>query len=123
VFAYRLNEPIDLFDGLTPLNRWLGTATPEQTAWAITAILTLADAADDVAWDGDMRHLPLVGALPTRPQTTPYLVVKQDNNGDTFIVTDAGPDWIGPITRQIHLPIRLIGGWEPDSEYPTPFDF
>jgi hypothetical protein len=123
VFAYRLDEPIDLFDGLTPLNRWLAAAGPAETAWAITAVLALADAAETVAWDGDMRHLPLVGALPTRPASTPYLLVKQDNNGDTFIVTDAGPDWIGPITKQTHPPSRLIGGWEPGPDDPAPFDF
>lgn len=123
MFAYRLSEPIDFFNGLIPLNRWLQTATPTDTAWAITAILTLADAADTVSWDGDMRHLPLVGALPTRPASTPYLVIKQDNNGDTFIVTDAGPDWIGPIARQTQPLERLIGAGEPEPDDPDPIDF
>jgi hypothetical protein len=70
-----------------------------------------------------MRHLPLVGALPTRPASTPYLVIKQDNNGGTFIVTTAGPNWIGPITRQPAPPSRLIGPWEPELHDPTRFDF
>jgi hypothetical protein len=34
-----------------------------------------------------MRDLPMVGCLPTPPDVTPYLVVKQDNNGETFVVT------------------------------------
>ena len=123
MFVYRLNEPIDLFDGLTPLNRWLATATPGETAWAITAVLALADASHDVAWDGDMRHLPLAGALPTRPQTTPYPLVKQDNNGGTFLVTDAPGAWIGPAAAQAHPPARLIGGWEPEQDHPAPLTF
>lgn len=123
MFTYRLSEPIDLFDGLIPMNRWLKTATPADTAWVITAILALADAADTVGWDGDMRHLPFVGALPTRPASTPYLVIKQDNNGDTFIVTTAGPDWIGPIAQQAAPSARPIGNWEPEPDDPTLLDF
>ena len=48
-------------------------------------------------------------ALPTRPASTPHLVIKQDNIGDTFIVTDAGPDRIGPITCQALPPHRRLG--------------
>jgi hypothetical protein len=42
---------------------------------------------------------------------------------DAFIVTDAGPDWIGPIAKQTLPPSRLIGGWEPESDDRAPFDF
>ena len=38
-----------------------------------------------------MRHLPLVGHLPTSPFVTRYLVAKQDNNGDTFLICQADP--------------------------------
>lgn len=38
-----------------------------------------------------MRHLPLVGHLPTAPFVTRYLVVKQDNNGDTFLICQVDP--------------------------------
>lgn len=50
-----------------------------------------------------MRHLPLADALPTRPASTSYLVIKQDNNGDTFIVTAAGRDWIGRSSKSSPL--------------------
>jgi len=73
MFAYRLTDPIDLFDGLTPLNDWLTRQHPSRTAWALQAVLALTDAAADVGWRGDMRHLPMVGALPTPSRTTPYL--------------------------------------------------
>ena len=33
-----------------------------------------------------MRHLPSVGVMLTPPGTTPYLVVKQDDDGATFII-------------------------------------
>jgi hypothetical protein len=87
MFVYRLTEPIDLFDGLTPLNDWLTRQHPSRTAWALQAVLALTDAAADVGWRGDMRHLPMVGALPTPSRTTPYLAIKQDNNGDTFLIS------------------------------------
>jgi hypothetical protein len=64
-----------------------------------------------------MRHLPMIGALPTRPQTTPYLLVKQDNDGDTFIITDAEPGWIGETASRAHVTTREIGAWEP-RDYP-----
>jgi hypothetical protein len=47
----------------------------------LRSVLALAEAAPTVGWKGDMRHLPLVGHLPTR-----YLVAKQDNNGDMFLI-------------------------------------
>ena len=88
--VYRLNEPIDDFDGLTPLNEWLD-GDAERLAWALRAVLALAQAAQAVGWRGDMRHLPFVGHLPTSPFVTRYLVAKQDNNGDTFLICEADP--------------------------------
>jgi hypothetical protein len=118
MFVYRLDEPIDIFDGLVPLDRWLADTTPDRTHWVLTAVLALADAADDITWNGDMRHLPLVGALPTRPQTSPYLVIKQENNGDTFIITDAPPRWIGDTAAHTHVTTRQIGAWNPTDDIP-----
>jgi hypothetical protein len=116
VFVYRLTVPIDDFDGLITLGRWFAGPTPQRisrTAWTLRALLALADAADQVAWNGDMRHLPLIGVLPTSYQTTPYLVIKQDNNGDTFLVTEAEPDWIDQPAARVEVPHRTIGAWEP----------
>ncbi|MBG6065632.1 hypothetical protein [Micromonospora ureilytica] len=36
-----------------------------------------------------MRHLPSVGAVLAPPESHPYLVVKQDNNGTTFVISNA----------------------------------
>jgi hypothetical protein len=120
VFIYRLTDPIDDFEGLTPLNEWLD-GDAERLAWALRAVLALATAAPTVGWDGDMRHLPFVGHLPTSPFVTRYLVVKQDNNGDTFLVCQSDPTqlfdhatddeatpgpigaWIPPTTRELRL--------------------
>jgi hypothetical protein len=93
VFVYALTEPIDLFDGLIPLTRWI-SGEGDRAAWALRAVLALADTADVIRWDGGMRHLPSVGALPIPPEAVPYLVVKQDNNGTTFVVSDAPIDWL-----------------------------
>jgi hypothetical protein len=121
MFIYRLTEPIDLFDGLTPLNRWLaGSDDPTRTSWAIAAVLALRDAADHVGWRGDMRHLPMIGALPTTPGTTPYLLVKQDNNGDTFLITDAEPHQINQPAAHTHVTTRIIGAWTPDTTTDSP---
>lgn len=86
MFVVRLSEPIDLFDDLTPLHDWIG-GVGDRMAWALQAVLALADAAPEAGWQGDMRHLPAVGVLPDPPYTAPYLVVKQHNNGDTFLVS------------------------------------
>jgi len=125
VFVYRLTEPIDFFDGLTPLNRWLADTAgcPTRTSWALAAVLALRDAAADVSWQEDMRHLPMVGALPTQPQTTPYLLVKQDNNGDTFIITDAEPHQIDQPAAHTHVTTRDIGSWTPDDATADPPGF
>jgi hypothetical protein len=78
-------------------------------------VLALTDAAADVGWRGDMRHLPMVGGLPTQSGTTPYLAIKQDNNGDTFLI---GPAQISDISRQAvvtEVTARNIGAWTPDE--------
>ena len=112
MFVYRLIEPIDEFDGLTPLSVWLRDASPQATSWALQAILALADAAPAVSWRGDMRHLPSVGVMLTPPSTTAYLVVKQDDNGATFVVTTTEMPWIAAdaatCTRVVP---REIGAW------------
>lgn len=114
MFVHRLSEPIDIFDGLTPLNDWL-THNPTRTAWALQAVLALTDAADRVGWEGDMRHLPLVGALPTPSRATPYLLIKQDNNGDTFLVSAAEIPGIDPQTLITEIRPRQIGAWTPEE--------
>ena len=86
-----------------PLPHCLGTA----------AVLALADAAGEVGWDGDMRHLSMVGGLPALGRTTPYLVVKQDNNGDTFLITTDTN--LHPDARFAKATLRLIGAWSPDE--------
>lgn len=90
MFVHKLSEPIDDFDGLTPLHQWLD-GDAERLAWALQAVLALAAAAPTVGWQGDMRHLPMVGHLPTSPFVTHYLVVKHDNNGDTFLICQTDP--------------------------------
>ena len=115
MFVYQLSEPIDSFDGLVPLNDWLAGRHPNRTAWALQAVLALADA-DALHWRGDMRHLPMVGGLPTVGCTTPYLVVKQENNGDTFLITPTDNiRWLDEQALVTHVPTRNIGAWAPDE--------
>ena len=78
--VYRLSEPIYDFDGLTPLNEWLD-GDAERLAWALRAVLALAQAAPTVGGQATCGTGPLIGHLPTSPFVTRYLVAKQDNNG------------------------------------------
>jgi hypothetical protein len=112
MFVYRLTEPVDEFDGLTTLPDWLHGASPHATRWALQAILALADAAPAVGWRGDMRHLPAVGVTLTPPATSPYLVVKQDDNGATFVVTTTEAPWIAAdAAAHTRVATREIGAW------------
>jgi hypothetical protein len=58
-----------------------------------------------------MRHLPSVGVALSPPGTNPYLV-KQDNNGTTFVI--ASVELALPadeVEHRAHTPARLIGAW------------
>jgi hypothetical protein len=112
--VYRLSEPIDDFDGLTPLNEWLD-GDAERLAWALRAVLALAQAAPAVGWRGDMRHLPLIGHLPTSPFVTRYLVAKQDNNGDTFLISEADPAELPGHAAADEVTPGPIGAWLPPN--------
>jgi hypothetical protein len=112
MFIYRLAEPVDVFDGLTPLPDWLNDAGPHETRWVLQAVLALADAAPVVGWSGEMRHLPSVGVALTPPNTTLYLVAKQDDNGVTFVVTHAEASWItADAAEYTAVEPRRIGEW------------
>ncbi len=111
---YRLSEPIDDFDGLAPLHEWLN-CDAERLARALRAVLALAQAAPTVGWNGDMRHLPLVGRLPTSPFVNRYLLVKQDNNGDTFLICQADlADLPGHAAAEEITP-GAVGAWAPSN--------
>ena len=118
MFVYALTEPIDIFDGLTPLPEWIIADPARRTRWALQAVLALADTATQVRWNGDMRHLPSVGATLTPPATSPYLVVKQDNNGTTFIVADV--ELPCPQTLSNTAPKSTSGPSAPGPTPPSP---
>ena len=122
MFVYALTEPIDLFDGLIPLTEWI-SGEGDHAAWALRAVFALADTADVMHWDGDMRHLPPVGALPIPPEAAPYLVVKQDNNGTTFVVSDAPIGWLLEYSdHHAEVEARDIGPSEHTTRSDVPAD-
>jgi hypothetical protein len=106
-----LSEPIH---GLTPLNEWLD-GDAERLAWALRAVLALAQAAPTVGWRGDMRHLPPVGHLPTSPFVTRYLVAKQDNNGAIFLICQADPAELLDHAAADEVTPGPIGAWLPPN--------
>ena len=112
MFVYELAEPLDDFDALTPLSDWIAADPVERTRWALQAVLALADAATQIRWEGEMRHLPSVGAVLIPPEAVPYLVVKQDNNGTTFVISESELLWHCDVLAQvIEVRARRIGAW------------
>ncbi|MEV6674950.1 hypothetical protein [Streptomyces sp. NPDC051162] len=106
MIVYRLSSPIDFFTDYTPLPDWLRDGAPEKTAWLLEATLALNDAAAVVRWGGDMRHLPSVSA----PDGGLALIVKQDNNGDTFVISRNPVAWAEDECDLRHeTPTRRIG--------------
>ena len=81
MFVYALAQPIDFFDGLIPLPRWIAEDPDSNTAWALRATLALADARAEAGWTGGMRHLPSIGALPVPGTAELFMVIKQDTRG------------------------------------------
>lgn len=111
MIVYALSEPIDDFNVLTPLPDWIKADPIPHTQWALQAILALADAANHIRWDGDMRHLPSIGAVITPPEAHPYLVVKQDNNGTTFVISNVEIPGLTGIDHTVRTNRRPIGTW------------
>jgi hypothetical protein len=121
MFVYALTEPIDDFDALTPLPDWIAADPVQRTHWALQAVLALAETAAHVRWDGDMRHLPSVGAVLAPPNTVPYLVVKQDNNGTTFVISSIELPWpAGMIDDMAQACPRPIGDWTHPTSHDIP---
>lgn len=56
------------------------------------------NAGETVGWEGDFRVEPHVGFLPIDGNVTPYCVWKQDNNGDTFVVSPFEMPWLDQIS-------------------------
>lgn len=115
MIVYRLTVPIDAFDDFTPLPTWLRTATPESTAWLLRAVLALADGAAPVGWRGGMAYLPVIAAAP---DGEPVLVVKQDDDGATFLISahpqpELAESYGG--ARATHLPARPIDPFDPPT--------
>ncbi|MER7111140.1 hypothetical protein [Streptomyces sp. NPDC000229] len=97
--------PIDNLEGMTPLSSYLFPTTAarsladpgeaeyligerkERLEWASGALGALKRVRSTVQWDGDFRHEPYVGAFPWWSGDALYLMVKQDNNGTCFIVS------------------------------------
>lgn len=109
MFIYRLVTPIDDFDELVALPDWLRDAPPASIAWILTAVLALQDGADQVGWRGDMRHLPSVGIPSDGTANAAHLVVKQDDNGATFVISSAPLPWADALTsvQAVTTPRRI----------------
>ena len=113
MFIYALAQPIDLFDGLIPLPRWIAEDPGPNTAWALRAALALADARAEAGWTGGMRHLPSIGALPVPGAAELFMVIKQDARGACFVVSDNPMDWLlEHCSRHVHALGRDIGAQE-----------
>lgn len=52
------------------------------------------DAGQEVGWEGDFRKEPHVGFVPVEVSMSSYIIWKQDNNGDTFVVSHLELPWL-----------------------------
>ncbi|MFD6149454.1 hypothetical protein [Streptomyces sp. NPDC060243] len=99
-------DAFDATEGMTPLREFLvpgpltaaGFTDPTEidvtitelhvrTTWAENAFAALRGADHSIGWEGDFQHEPYVGTLPWPYSDGWYLLVKQKNNGDTFLVS------------------------------------
>lgn len=72
------------------------------------------------------RHAaPPHGRCPAHPgRTTPYLAIKQDNNGDTFLISPAQIPDIDQRALVTEVTARKIGAWTPDeNDHPDEHTF
>ncbi|WP_328741235.1 hypothetical protein OHA91_39520 (plasmid) [Streptomyces erythrochromogenes] len=102
----QLVPPVDFFDGMISVGRYLSSPTntkinnpwdldhameqaKERLEWVEGAMKALEHVSRSVrwGWEGDFRHEPYVGALPWSGASYPYLVVKQENNGSCYLVS------------------------------------
>jgi hypothetical protein len=113
MFVYALTQPIDFFDGLIPLPRWITEDPDSNTAWALRAMLALADARAETGWTGGMRHLPSIGAIPAPGTAELFMVIKQDTRGTCFVVSDTPMNRLLQHCSSHAQPAgRDIGAWE-----------
>jgi hypothetical protein len=112
MLIYALTQPIDFFDGLIPLPRWITEDPDNNTAWALRATLALADAQAQAGWTGGMRHLPSIGALPAPRTAGLFMIIKQDTRGTCFVISDTPMDWLLQHCHSHASPAdRDIGAW------------
>jgi hypothetical protein len=109
MFIYRLVTPLDDFDDLVALPDWLRNASPASIAWVLQAVLALQDSAEQIGWRGDMRHLPSVSIPSVGTNDTTHLVVKQDDNGTTFLISSTPLPWADTLSsaQTITTPHRI----------------
>src|SRR5262249_48375346 len=121
MFVYALTEPIDDFDALTPLPDWIDADPAQRTHSALQAVLALPHTPAHLRWDSDMRHLPSDGAVLAPPNAIPYLVVKQDNNGTTFVISSIElPLPAGTVDDMTRTCPRPIGAWTHPTSHDIP---
>ena len=51
------------------------------------------DAASDAGWEGDFRNEPVVFWVPCESEFECGFVIKQDNNGTTFVISPTSMTW------------------------------
>jgi hypothetical protein len=101
-------NPIFVYD-CGPIDWWVGWATEKEFLAQLAALQFGEEAtsayhhrrhaglvlARKAGWEGDMREGPFVAGLPSEPGTFEYLIAwKQDNNGQTFVVSPVRLPWL-----------------------------
>lgn len=97
MFVYK-RTAIDFWDGWFSENEYLDRADAHSAEFAYQLQKQLGFmGAKKLGWDGDVREGPFVAGLPTDKTAKDGHVVmawKQDNNGDTYIVSPFKMPWL-----------------------------
>lgn len=115
LFIYERSEPIDVFQGAIPFGQYLlqiqceNSCQEESKALTNEAIKRLVEAISRLArvfwkWEGDVRDEVYVFGLPTEDYMLEVgYIIKQDNDGTTFIVSPKPLDWLVTKAEEAHL--------------------
>lgn len=113
LYAYRIN-PIDFgWEYLTEVSvhrerlakEFAHGQTPNDRQYLLKKLRdfeafidTAMNSGEAVGWEGDFRVEPHLGFLPVEGSVTAYCVWKQDNNGDSFVVSPFEMPWLDGIS-------------------------
>ena len=113
MFVYALAQPIDFFDGLIPLPRWIAEDPDSNTALGTARRTRPRRRASRGRLDRHHAPPALHRSPPTPGTAELFMVIKQDARGTCFVISDTPIDWLlQHCSRHAHPRNRDIGASE-----------